>query len=200
MRSLMWIGATLAIVVMSSTAAGQKRIPNPVVDRLLSFAGSGDDRIARDELPERMQGLISRGDRNLDGFLTPDEVIALVETRATGRQIQRFEVRNAASLADLIADLKLPPVTRDRAMEIVKDRTVPRSIDDPAGASVYTAMRELLDDEDYENFVASVARLRHTSRVFVGGVGGAVLRTPAPAPREPDTIPMSRKRLVRGSR
>jgi hypothetical protein len=193
-------GGTVAIIVMASGAgAGQKqsgpihailRMPLPtqavrmpthatVVDRLLSFAG-GDNRITCDELPERMQGLVSRGDKNQDGYLTPDEVIALVHKVEPSQRIQRFTVRSAASLAEIISDLKLPPVTHSRAMEIAKEHSVSRTINDPAWRNLYGAMRALLDDEDYENFVAAVARLRSTSRVFGSGIVGSVVGTPAP--------------------
>jgi hypothetical protein len=207
MRSLIRKGATVAIIVMASgAAAGQKQsgpipatliTPSPkqappmptflnhtaVVDRILSFDANGDDRIARDELPERMEGLVSRGDKNQDGFLTRDEVFPLVDTRSPARRIQRFSARGDASLAEIIADLKLPPVTHDRAMAIVKEHTVSRNINDPASDELYAAMRELLDDEDYENFVAAATRLRNTPRVFVGGIAGGVVGTPAPPPR-----------------
>jgi hypothetical protein len=37
-------------------------------------------------------------------------------------------------------------------------------------------MRELLDDEDYENFVAAATRLRNTPRILSGGVAGGFVR------------------------
>lgn len=207
MRSLISKGATVAIIVMASgTAAGQKQsgvmpailitpLPNQapampiafnhtsVVIRIFSFDANGDDRIARDELPERMEGLVSRGDQNQDGFLTRDEVIALVDRGSPVRRIQRFTARGTASLAEVIADLKLPLATHDRAMEIVKEHSVSRNTSDPASDELHSAMRQLLDDEDYENFVAAAARLRNTRRVFVGGIVGGVVRTPASRPR-----------------
>lgn len=209
MRSLISKAATVAIIVMASNvAAGQKHsgpipallapLPQPappmpnglnhtsVVDRIWSFDANGDKRIARDELPERMEGKVSLGDKNQDGFLTRDEVIALVNPRSPARRILRSSTRGAASLADVIADLKLPPALHDRAVEIVKEHTVLRPINDPASDEVNARMRELLDDEDYENFVAAAARLRNTSRVVVGGIVGGVVSAPAPPPRQQD--------------
>jgi hypothetical protein len=207
MRSLIWKGATVAIIVMSSgTAAGQKQsgvmrailitpLPNQarampiafnhtsVVDRIFSFDANGDHRIARDELPERMEGLVSRGDHNQDGFLSRAEVIALVDRRPSARQVERFTARGAPSLAEIIADLKLPPATHDRAMEIVTEHTGSRNINDRVKDDLYAAMRELLDNEDYENFVAAATRLRNTPRVFVGGIVGGGVGTPASPPR-----------------
>jgi hypothetical protein len=185
MRRLISKGATVAIIVMASgVAAGQKHsgpipallapLPQPappmspapnhtsVVDRIWSFDANGDKRIERDELPERMQGKVSLGDRNQDGVLTRDEVIALVDPRSPVRRIRRFTGRGVATLAEILPDLKLPPVVHDRAMDIVKAHTVSRNLDGPASDELYARMRELLDDEDYENFVAAAARLRNT--------------------------------------
>lgn len=206
MRSLIQKGATVAIIVMASgAAAGQKqsgpipailvtqlptqapRMPavhNPaaVVDRILSFDANGDDRIARDELPERMQGKVSLGDKNQDEVLTRDEVVALVAAASPARRVQRFTTRGVASLAEIIVDLKLPRATHDRAMEIVKEHNASPTVNVLAGDKIYVAMRELLDDEDYDNFVAAAARLRNTSGV-VGGTVGGVVSTPGVPPR-----------------
>ena len=46
--------------------AGPARSPAAVIERLVSFDVNADDRVSRDELPERMQGLVARGDRNAD--------------------------------------------------------------------------------------------------------------------------------------
>jgi hypothetical protein len=209
-RSVITKGGTVAIIVMAAgAAAGQNqsgpihailRTPSPaqavpmstalnhmaIVNRLLSLDRNGDDRIARGELPERMEDLVGRGDKNQDGFLTMDEVFALVDTRPPVGAV-RFRAHGAASVDEIIADLKLPPVTHDRAVEIVKDLGVLRNTDDPVNAKIYAAMRELLGNEDYENFVAATARLRKTLRVFPGGIAGGIVggivATPTPPRR-----------------
>ena len=43
----------------------------------------GDGRLSKEELPERMAGLMARGDTNHDGFLSRDELIALARSMAT---------------------------------------------------------------------------------------------------------------------
>jgi hypothetical protein len=145
----------------------------------LSFDANGDDRIARDELPERMEGLVSRGDKNRDGFLTPDEIATLVDaTPREPRERISTIVREAGTLADVIADLKLPPSTHNLALAIVKD---PRNVHDPAGVDLQAEMKELLDDEDYLDFVAAVGRLRSTRRI-IGGIAGGVAGNPASPP------------------
>ena len=199
MRSLISKAATVAIIAMASgVAAGQRQIgPMPavlitplppqasmpivlnqtsVVDRIFSFDANADDRIARDELPERMEGKVSLGDKDHDGFLTRDEVFALVGTPSRTRRIQRFNTRGVTSLTEIVADLKLPPATLDRAMDIVGEQPDPRNLSGPASDGLFARMRKLLDDEDYENFVAAAVRIRNTSRVFAGGVVGGIIR------------------------
>src|SRR5687768_10849889 len=46
--------------------------------RILAMDANGDTYVARHELPERMQNLM-RGDQNGDGFLSANEVRALVD-------------------------------------------------------------------------------------------------------------------------
>ena len=201
MRSLVWTGAVAIIVTASGGVAGQKpsrpvgsvtvlaeraRIrlalnPTAVLDRLLSFDANADNRISRDELPERMEGLVSRGDRNQDGFLTPDEIVPLVDIQSSApRRPASGIVRGSGSLADIIADLKLPSATHKRALAIVNG---PRSVDDPANIDFRTEMKDLLNDEDYENYVAAAARLRGTPRIISGNIGGGLVMDPATPPR-----------------
>lgn len=195
MQALAWTG-TVAIIVMGSGAvAGQNpsrpatagmvtvlaeraRIrlavnPTAVLDRMLSFDANADNRISRDELPERMQGLVSRGDRNQDDVLTPDEIVPLADIkRSVPRRPFTGTGRRSPSLADIIDDLKLSRETHDRALAIV---TGPRSVDDSANVDFTTEMRDLLNDEDYENYVAAAARLRRTPRIVSGNVRGLII-------------------------
>ncbi len=50
-------------------------------------------------------------------------------------------------------------------------------------------MRELLEDEDYLNFVAAVARLRRTPVIVRGTIGGiAGNSAPPPPSRQPRSL------------
>jgi hypothetical protein len=209
MRTFVWTGIVAVIVTVSGAIAGQQpserlgrpatvgmitlmpdpprmRIhvhPTAIVNRILSFDANGDDRIARNELPERMEGLVTRGDRNQDGFLTADEIVPLVDIQPT-RPRPPFTVRGPESLADVIADLKLPSATHNRALAVLK---APRNVRDSLGVGVDSKIRELLDDEDYENYVAAATRLRKTARIVSGNVGGVfrdlVVSDPSPSTR-----------------
>ena len=200
MRNPFWMGAIAIIVVASGSVAGQKpsgsapaavvtviterariRLPlntTSVLDRLLSFDANGDNRISRDELPERMEGIVSRGDRNQDGSLTPDEIVPLVDTQPSVPRVPvRVNTRGSASLADIVADLKLPPATHKKALAIVN---VPRGME--AANDFKTEMKGLLNDEDYENYVAAATRLRSTPRIISGNIGGVIGGLPIPPP------------------
>jgi Spy/CpxP family protein refolding chaperone len=45
-----------------------------IVERIMSFDKNKDGKVTKDELPERMQGLIEKGDTNKDGALDKDEI------------------------------------------------------------------------------------------------------------------------------
>lgn len=58
-------------------SGGLSREAKETVDTLLSFDKNGDGKIGAAELPERMQGLVARGDLNKDGVLGRDEITRL---------------------------------------------------------------------------------------------------------------------------
>lgn len=52
------------------------------VNTLMSFDKNGDGKLSRAEVPERMQGLFDRCDKNTDGFLTGDEIKAAADEQS----------------------------------------------------------------------------------------------------------------------
>ncbi len=48
---------------------------------LMSFDKNGDGKLSKAELPERMQGMLTRGDKDGDGFLTTAEIQAMTPPR-----------------------------------------------------------------------------------------------------------------------
>jgi hypothetical protein len=138
--------------------------PAAVVDRVLSFDTDGDDRVTAAELPERMQRVVDRVDEDGDGFITAAEVEAGVDRRPTVVPGNAILLRNraAVTLSDVVHDLKLPQPKHDRALAIVKTYHVPRNLNDSKSvdlATVHAAMKELLDEEEFGDFVAAAARL-----------------------------------------
>ena len=66
-----------------------------MVERLTSFDATKDGKLTKDELPERMQDLIAKGDENKDGVLGRDEIRKLAEelAREEGQPGPRGPVR-----------------------------------------------------------------------------------------------------------
>jgi hypothetical protein len=172
-----------AVLITEMPAAGMpgRRSPVAVLERLASFDANGDRRISRDELPERMQGLIERGDKNADALLDAAEIEALVTAAAAERTRFSFRAPSMDGLAGVVNDLKLPPPQHERALAIVAGHKLPPGIS-RAPLELYQEMKALLDEEDYDNFVAATERLmKHPqTRVFIsGGVSGGI-QIPSP--------------------
>jgi Ca2+-binding EF-hand superfamily protein len=64
---------------------GPRGNPGEMVDTLMAFDKNSDGVLAKEEVPERMQGVFVRGDVNKDGKLTRDELAKL----AAGGQAQQ---------------------------------------------------------------------------------------------------------------
>ena len=142
--------------------------PAGVVQRFLSFDADGDDRVTAAELPERMQSVVDRIDQDDDGFMTAAEIEAAVDRRPVSVDGRAFVVRRSgSSLSDVVQDLKLPQPKHDQALAIVKNYQVPRNLNNSKSIDldvVHTAMKELLDEEEFGDFMAASARLG--SRTF----------------------------------
>jgi hypothetical protein len=149
-----------------------------VRQRLLSFDVNHDLRISRDELPDRMQGVIVRGDRNADGVLDFAEIDALVNAASSERSRVAFRPQSSEGLPGVINDLKLSPAKREQALAILSAHTPAPHFKELTNTDLYKAMRSVLDNEEYENFVAAAERLSRTARPGVGiavGVAGGVV-------------------------
>jgi len=150
-----------------------------VRERLLSFDADKDLRLSRDELPERMQGLIERGDKNGNGALDFDEIHALLVSAASERTRVAFRPQPSEGLPGVISDLKLSPAKHEQALAIL--HKLPLNPNQPAGEDLYKAMKSLLDDEEYDNFAAAAARLSKTAQVRMEGISRRVV-APLPPP------------------
>ncbi len=165
-------------IFVNSIPSGLARSPAAVIDRLLSFDVNADKRVSADELPERMQELVARGDKNADAALDSDEIRALVTAASFDRTRLSSRPQLSEGLPGVVRDLKLPPSKHERALAIVVDRKPPVDVNDPSSSALFGEMKALLDDEEYENFVAAATRLSRTDIRFrtVGRVVSGVLK------------------------
>jgi hypothetical protein len=172
--------AVLITEMPVTPVAGPGRSPQAVIDRLLSFDANKDHRISRDELPERMHGLVARGDRNDDAALDSDEIRALMNAGSSAPTRVSFRSQSSGGLSDVIRDLKLPPAKHERALEIAAIHKVPRNFNDPLSADLIREMKALLDAEEYENFAVATVRLARNPLMRFGTVGGVIRDIPTP--------------------
>jgi EF hand len=60
--------------------------PDEIVKELLEFDTNGDKQLSKDELSERMQNIITRGDTNHDGILNQEELRSLAVAQSNSMQ------------------------------------------------------------------------------------------------------------------
>jgi len=170
-------GPRPAIFITEAPAPSVMRSPVAMIDRLTSFDANKDRLVSADELPERMQELVARGDRNADRALDPDEIRTLVNTAMSQRRRVSFRTQPSEGLAGVISDLKLEPEKHRRALALV-DANKPANVRGAESTDLYQELKALLDDEEYENFVAASERLARNPqfRTIGGTVGGVVVR------------------------
>ena len=62
-------GTSQTPAVPELPSAPRAKSHQTMIERFMSFDRNADRRISREELPERMQGLVARGDKNADADL-----------------------------------------------------------------------------------------------------------------------------------
>jgi collagen type III alpha len=216
MAALVLVGAAVA----QPPGPGQQPLPgfvqparisvDDIVERIMSFDKNKDGKVTRDELPERMHGLIARGDTNNDGALDRDEIRKLASTpaglgppggfgvggfRAKGRVGPGpggpvtvrdgpgpggpgggFRFGSGPGLDDIegvVDDLKLSAQKKDRAAAAVKaHRESVRKLMDQARAELLQKMKEILSEEELNDFKAALDRPRSGTTIINVGPGG----------------------------
>ena len=174
--------AVLVTEMPAASGGGRGGSPFAVIERLMSFDVNKDGRISRDELPERMHGLVGRGDRNGNAALDPDEIRALVAAASSERVRISSRLQPPEGLPGVIKDLRLSPEKQERALAILSSYNLPLTINHNAGnhnaqavpSDLYREMKALLDEEEYENFVAAATRLSRSPQFRGGTVSGVI--------------------------
>ncbi len=141
-----------------------------IVERLLSFDKNKDGKVSKDELPERMQDLLSKGDTNKDGFLDKDEIKKLSTTLAQDRQRPGAGGRGPGGRGPggfgpgggaqrAVDDLSLSGSKKDKAEEVLKGyQESVRKLMDLAHSDLLLKMKGVLSDEEYTKFKAALDR------------------------------------------
>jgi hypothetical protein len=142
-----------------------------MLERLMSFDRNADHRISRDELPERVHGLVARGNKNADADLELEEIRSLMVAASSaqvriGFRSQPPHPDSSDGLPGVIQDLKLPPQKHALAFAIVSRPNLVRTAD-LTNNDLNGEMRSLLDDEEYENFAAAAARVSKRRVVII---------------------------------
>ena len=163
-------GASQTPAVPELPPAPRAKSRQMMIERLMSFDRNADHRISREELPERMQALVARGDKNADADLDLEEIRAIMVAASSARvrpgfRSQPSHTESSDGLLGVIQDLRLPPHKHARAVALVSRRNLVRTVDRPDN-EVYEEMRAVLDDEEYANFAAAAARVSTTRHMI----------------------------------
>ncbi|MFN9719865.1 MAG: hypothetical protein ACK58L_14290 [Planctomycetota bacterium] len=97
-----------------------------MVQRLMEMDSNKDGKLQKDELPERLQSMFARGDKNTDGVLDKEEMMATVRDRvggSGGSGAPGFNFAQMMERADTDKDGKLsgdeiPPFMKGRLEQI----------------------------------------------------------------------------------
>ena len=164
-------GTSQTHVVPDLPPAPRANARQTMIERLMSFDRNADHRISREELPERMQGLVARGDRNADADLDLEEIRSLMAAASSAQVRPGFRSQpprpdSSDGLPGVIQDLKLTPQKHARALVIVNRPDLLRSAD-LTNSKTHAEMKAVLEDEEYENFAAAAARVSERRMVII---------------------------------
>ncbi len=168
--------------------------PDQMIARVLSFDRNRDGRIALDELAERMQGLVARGDSSGDGALDAAEIRTLVVApqtvpvfRATvtapqGGGYGFGDVVGQSSrthIDNTIDDLRLAPWTNSEAKRLAA--AFADQLEVAAFANLLGAVTPLLTEPQLPVFAADVRRSMNSPAFNGRSVGGFAAGIPTDA-------------------
>ena len=103
--------------------------PDEVVKRIMSFDRNSDGKVARDEVLERMEDVVTRGDTSGDGALDAGEIFKLASQPPPTMKVRGFEgsqysfgdesgFSSRLHIEGAIEDLRLASPAKERAVEL----------------------------------------------------------------------------------
>lgn len=165
-----------------------------IIGRVMSFDANGDGHVAAVELPQRMQDIVTRGDRNGDAALDREEVRAIASSSPVigegkgvppvTRQI-RVTVRDLRNpgFAGLIDDLKLPPDRRAGALTALAQaeqditRTLAASLE-----TLRNEVRALVTEQQFAALDNGIQNHGNSVREFLNVFAAPAARPSGPIP------------------
>lgn len=131
---------------------------NQMVERLIAMDADKDGKLSKEELPERLQSMLTRADKNEDGFLDKTEILASARERSGGAadtgspggiggaefMAQMMERADADKDGKLTGD-EIPPFMRGRLEQL--DTNKDGSLDKAELQAGVARMREGRDGE-----------------------------------------------------
>jgi hypothetical protein len=171
-------GGASALVVSLASA-------EHVVARMMSFDSDFDGKLAASELPERMHGLVARGDVSGDGTLDDAEIRKLANAPPQDARAffsggytfgDQVGLSSRAHVEGALEDLRLTGEAKDQALDAA--RWFMDELEAPASANLLKEMESLLTPEqlaDFKGALDSESRGRAV-RVFNNSTGAAPRR------------------------
>jgi hypothetical protein len=181
---------------------GQALTADQIVERFMAYDKNKDGKITKDELPERLQSLIARGDTNKDGALDKAELQKLAADlakdgfgfgfgqgfaggRGPGGRFGGFGgggppfggFRPGGGAERALAELKLTDKQKEKAEALIKTHQESvRKLLDMARSDLLFKMKELLPDQDFTKFKAALDRGPGVRGAPVGASGAGDLQ------------------------
>jgi hypothetical protein len=174
-------GAFGAGVRQRGGRGGQALTADQIVERFMAFDKNKDGKITKDELPERLQSLIARGDTNKDGALDKAEIQKLASDLAKDGDFRFFGFaggrgpgarfgggggapafggfRPGGSAERALSELSLTDKQKQKAEALVKaHQESVRKLLEMARSDLLFKMKELLPEQDFNKFKAALDR------------------------------------------
>jgi hypothetical protein len=166
----------------NAVTTGPQATREDVVARLMSFDRNDDGRLTRAELPERLHGLLTRGDVDKDETIDSVETFKLAErpiaNAAASRGFQPGQYGfgdtsfqdSRLHIEGAIEDLRLSANDRNEALEIARGFAAAR--EEKTKTDLLQTMGTMLTPGSFEDFKAALEQPAAIFRAFPGGVVG----------------------------